>query len=290
MRCMTHLSGLYQSKASGRGNISIGGWENIAMTKNPALAQLKRVPVIIVLTLTGAVLVLSLLLPKTYEAKARIVMSDSPTTTQAGDVDTVKRRLATVQALLTTRDVLLQATQRLSGVGPETIQHHIRSSVDRDANIIDVIADDSDPNGAAAIANAVARSFLAMQQTQERRQLDRARAQLSNTVAQLRGNPGSAEELRALRERLSELGVSRATVGTDLQLAQAARPPTRSASPRPVRNTVFALFAAAFIAFLAALTVDQLAPRLAGARQLSRMVRVPILATVPRTRRRRRLR
>ena len=243
---------------------------------------------LIVVTLTGAVLGLSLLLPKTYEATARIVINDSPTSAPAGDVETVKRRLATVQALLTTRDVLSRAAQRLSGAGasPETIQHHVRSSVDRDANIIDVVADDGDPKGAAAIANAVALSFLEMRRAQERRLLDDARAQLTATVEQLRGTPGSAAEMRALRERLSELGVSRATIGTDLDLAQDARAPSSSASPRPIRNAVFAFFAAGFIAVLAALGIDQLAPRLSGARQLSRMIRVPILATVPRPRRR----
>jgi capsular polysaccharide biosynthesis protein len=248
------------------------------------LTALKRalpLMLMIVVSLTGAVLVLSLLLPKTYEATARIVMNDSPATTQTGDVETVKRRLATVRTLLTTRDVLARAARRLSGEGADAIKRHVHSSVDRDANIINVVADDGDPQGAAAIANAVSRSFLAMQSAQERRVLDRARAKLSSTIDQLRGTPGSAEELRALRERLSELGVTRATAGTDLQLAQAAQPPPRPASPRPIRNTVAAFFAAMFIAVLAALGADQLAPRLSGARQLSRLARVPILAALP---------
>jgi capsular polysaccharide biosynthesis protein/CO dehydrogenase nickel-insertion accessory protein CooC1 len=252
------------------------------------VAALKRgIPLMlmIVVSLTGVVLALSILLPKTYEATARIVMNDTPATAQAGDVETVKRQLATVQTLLTTRGVLERAAQRLSGEGPDAIKRHVRSSVDRNANIINVVADDGDPRGAAAIANAVSLSFLAMQSTQERRVLDRARAQLSSTIQQLRGTPGSSEELRALRERLSELGVTRATAGTDLQLAQAAQPPTRPASPRPIRNTVVAFFAAVFIALLAALGLDQLAPRLAGARQLSRLARLPILAVVPRSRR-----
>jgi capsular polysaccharide biosynthesis protein len=252
------------------------------------LAALKRnwpLIALIVLSLTGAVLALSIALPKTYQATARIVMADdSAGSLQATDVETVKRRLATVRTLLTTRAVLADAAHRLSGASADSLKDHVHSSVNRDANIIDITADDGDPKGAAAIANAVALSFLEMQRMQERRLLDRARAQLTSTIQQLRGTPGSTEELRALRARLSELSVSRATVGTDLELAQQAQAPSGPASPRPVRNTVFAFFAAGFIAFLAALGIDQVAPRLSGARELSRLARVPILATVPRRR------
>ena len=55
LRCMPHPSGLYQSKrkASERhaARESLPRRIGDQMTKNPALAQLKRVPVIIVLTL-----------------------------------------------------------------------------------------------------------------------------------------------------------------------------------------------------------------------------------------------
>ena len=252
------------------------------------LAALKRAwPLIalIIVLMTVTVLVLSLGLSESYKASARIVLDDRAGAFDATDVDTVRRRLATVQALLTTRNVLVQATERLPGESAETLEDKVESSVDDDANIVDVVATDGDPNGAAAIANAVAQSFLTMQETAERERLALARAELEEALDRLRGSPGSAEEVQAIQERLSELSVSEASVGTGLRLAQSARPPSEADSPRPVRNTIFAFFASAFIAVLAALAVDQIAPRLSGPRELSRLTGAPILAALPPPRR-----
>jgi len=252
------------------------------------LAALKRAwPLIalIIVSMTVTVLLLSLAFSESYRATARIVLDDRVGAFDGTDVETVRRRLATVQALLTTRNVLEQAAERLPDESVERLEDKVESSVDDDANIVDVIATDGDPNGAAAIANAVARSFLTMQETAERERLARARAELQGALDRLRGSPGSAEEVQAIQERLSELSVSEASVGTGLRLAQSAQPPSEPHAPRPVRNTIFAFFASAFIAVLAALAVDQIAPRLAGPRELGRLTGIPILAALPPPRR-----
>jgi capsular exopolysaccharide synthesis family protein len=197
----------------------------------------------------------------------------------------VKRRLATVQALLTTDDVLGSAAARFRRATVHTLKDKVSASVTPDANIVDVVATDSHPSGAAAIANAVARAFLAKQRTTELRQLARARGNLLQAMARLRGQPGSEVELRAIRERLSELSVSQASAGSEFQLAQAAERPSSPHSPRPIRNTVFALLASSFLAVLVALGREQFAPRLT-ARELSRRLALPVLAEIPFVRRR----
>ena len=241
---------------------------------------------LIIVLMTVTVLVLSLALPKTYEATARILMDDRAGAFEPTDVETVRRRLATVQTLLTTRDVLAQAAEELPDESVETLEDKVEASVDEDANIVDIVATDGDAEGAAEIANAVAQAFLTMQQTAEQDRLARARAQLQDAIDTLGASPGNAEAVQALQQRLSELSVSEASAGSELQLAQAARPPTEPDSPRPVRNTIFAFFAAVFLGVLAALAVDQLAPRLSGPRELSRLTGVPILAALPPRRRR----
>jgi tyrosine-protein kinase len=248
------------------------------------LAALKRTwPLIVVLIalMTGTALVLSLAVSKTYRATAQILMDDRAGVFQSGDVESVTRRLATVQALLTTRNVLERASDRLPRESAATLKDKVESSVDPEANIVDVVAKDGDSQGAAAIANAVARSFLTMQETAEKARLARARAQLQETLNRLRASPARVEEARAVQERLTDLNVSQAGAGAELQLAQAAEPPSEPDSPRPVRNTIFAFFASAFIAVLAALAVDRLAPRLSGPRELSRLTGTPILAALP---------
>jgi Mrp family chromosome partitioning ATPase len=252
------------------------------------LAALKRAwPLIalIIVLMTVTVLVLSLVLSKSYRASARIVLDDRAAAFEATDVETARRRLATVQALLTTRNVLRQAAERLPDESTETLADKVEASVDEDANLVDVAATDGDPAGAAAIANAVARSFLTMQEVAERKRFERARAALRAALDRLRGLSGRREERQTIRVRLTELRVSASAAGTELQLAQSARPPSEPESPRPVRNTIFAFFASAFIAVLAALAIDQVAPRLSGPRDLSRLTGVPILAALPPRRR-----
>jgi Mrp family chromosome partitioning ATPase len=252
------------------------------------LAALKRAwPLIalLIVLMTVTVLVLSLALPESYRATARIVLDDRAGALEATDVETVRRRLATVQALLTTTNVLEQVARRLPDESAETLKDKVESSVDEDANIIDVNATDGDPAGAAAIADAVARSFLEIQETAERERFARSRAALQASLDRLQGSPGRRDEAQIIRARLNELSLSEAGVGTELQLAQRAQPPSTPDSPRPVRNTIFAFFASAFIAVLAALAIDQAAPRLSGPRELNRLTGVPILAALPPPRR-----
>jgi tyrosine-protein kinase len=252
------------------------------------LAALKRswlLIALVVASMTAIVLALSLALPKTYKAEARIVMDDSSGVFEQTDVETVKRRLATVQELLTTRAVLDRAAARLEGESSQTLEDKVESSVDPQANFVDIVARDGDPEGAAAIANAVAQSFLQSQRAAERQRLNRARADLRSALERLRGTPGAEAEVRGIEQRLSELSVSEASAGSELQLAQAAQPPREADSPRPLRNTLFALFASAFLAVLVALGLDQIAPRLSGPRELARLAGAPVVATVPDRRR-----
>jgi Mrp family chromosome partitioning ATPase len=232
--------------------------------------------VAMVLSMTAAVFAVSSFLPETYEARARIVMDDRLGAFDSGDVETVKRRLATVQALLTTRQVLTRATKRLGNTSPDALDDKVSASVDQAANIVDVTATDDTPGGAAAIANTVARSFLAMDAAAAQQRLALARAQLLRALGRARGTA----ERTAIQNRLSELSVSGADAGSELVLAEPARPPTHASSPRPVRNAVFAFFGSIFLAVLAALALGQIAPRITGGRELSMLTGAPIVAAV----------
>src|SRR5688572_27723450 len=183
--------------------------------------------------MTITVFVLSTMLPKTYEASARLVMDDRPGGTEPADSETVTRRLATVRALITTREVRARAAARLDGESAETLEDKLAATADPEANIVEVHATDNDAAGAAAIANTVARTFVTMERTAERQRFARARAELQRALRRVR-LPASPEAL-ALRDRLSELSVSEASAGPDLVVAELAQPPKDANSPRPVR-------------------------------------------------------
>jgi polysaccharide biosynthesis transport protein len=254
------------------------------------LAALKRgwpLILLLIVLITVTVLVLSLSISKSYRATARVVFDDraGAGALEATDVETVRRRLATVQVLLTTSEVLEKVAQRLPDESAETLEGKVETSVDEDANIIDVSATDGDAAGAAAIANAVARQFLEIEAAAERARFERSREALQSALEDVPGTRARRAEAQALRAQLNDLNVSEAAGGARLRLAQSAEAPSAPDSPRPIRNTIFAFFASAFIAVLAALAVDQIAPRLAGARELSRLTGVPVLAALPTPRR-----
>jgi len=252
-----------------------------------ALRRSKLLIVAIVVPLTLAVLLGSLVLPQSYRATAKIVFEGASDPLQSGDVASVERRLATIDALLTTRETLRRAARRVRGETALSLERKVSTSVDPRADIVSVSATDARARRAARIANAVARAFLADQRRAAQRRLNRARATLTRALDQLAGRRGQqiAIERTALRERLTDLNVSAAASSSELALAEAAQPPSDPYSPRPLRNAVFGLFASLFVAALVVLARAQLKPRVSGARELSRLLELPVLAEVPYVRR-----
>jgi non-specific protein-tyrosine kinase len=225
--------------------------------------------------------VVSTMLPDRYKATASIVQRSSGVIDQSDNVDSITRDLNTIDALLTTDSVLSAAARRVPGETVETLREKVSSSVDPNANLIYVTAKDGDPEQAARIANAVASTFVAEQAAVQRRQLERARADLQQELERLRGVAGANPQEQALRDRISQLGVSIATAGIELAVAQPAEAPTEPDTPRPLRNTALGIVLGLFIGVLVALARDRLVPRVSGSRELSRLLEMPVLVSVP---------
>ena len=249
-----------------------------------ALDALRRSMVLvigIVLVLAVSTYVVSSWLPKRYKATASIVQRTSGVIDTSDNVDSITRDLNTIDALVTTDAVLSEAATRVPGESVETLREKVASSVDPNANLIYVTGRDGDPQHSAAIANAVASTFVAEQAAVKRRQYERARADLQQELDRLRGETGVNSQEQAIRERISQLGVSIATAGIDLAVAQPAEPPDEPDTPRPLRNTALGIVLGLFIGVLVALARDRLVPRVSGSRELSRLLEMPVLVSVP---------
>src|SRR3954451_11107808 len=231
--------------------------------------------------ITLVVLLLSLILPKKYEATARIVLDPDTSLFATPDATSTQRELATIQKLVTSPAVEAVAAENVEGETEDSIDEAVDASVSQTANLINVSASDSDPDKAAEIANAVAVSFLSTQRELARARLDAAIATIQQAIAQLQSSPNAGEQIGALQQRLSDLNVQRAGAGTDLHLAERAEAPTTPSSPRPVRNTILAFFAALFIGILLALVRDQMRPGVSNPREMSRLLGVNLLAGIP---------
>lgn len=234
----------------------------------------------ILAVLTGGVLAVSLILPKSYEATAKLVLVEDGVT-ESPDAESLRRHLFTLRALVTTPDVLRRAARQLAGETRETLEAKVHPSIDPDANVIDVTATDSEASGAAGIANTVARSFLDVQAGTERRRVRQERAGLVDELNRLRSSRESALQIAAIRTRLSELAVLEVRAGAGLAVAEFAEPPSKAHSPHPVRNAALAFLAGVLIGVLAALGRQSLAPRVGSAAELSRLTNLPLLNTVP---------
>ena len=245
--------------------------------------------VLIVVPLTVSVLVLSLVLPKRYSATESLVLEERGGVLAPPDAESETRRLATMRTLLTSREVLARAARDLPGETADTLEDKVTTAVDDVASIIEVKATDGDAAGAAAIAHEVAGTFVEQRRESERERFAEARRSLELALRRAQAAGGSPEEARLLRERLSELSVSEVATGDELQIAQAAQPPAGPDSPKPLQNTLFAFFAALFVAVLAALGRDLLAPRVSSPRQLTTLTGLTPLVVLPAARRRRRL-
>src|SRR5439155_766791 len=79
----------------------------------------------------------------------------------------------------------------------------------------------------------------------ERAAILRTRAALTAQLAGVGRGPSASAQAADIRTRLSGLVVDEANAGNDLQLAQAAEPPSGPYAPRPLRNAILAFFATA---------------------------------------------
>jgi tyrosine-protein kinase len=257
-----------------------------------ALKRSRWLIAIIVVSLAAAVLVISLLLPKTYQATSKLVLNQTPQSAASTDAQSTQRDLATVRVLLTTRELLAAAVKNgLRGETVDSLRGKVSASVDQDANVINISATDDTARGAAAIANGVAATFLARERRTEQRQVNRQRAFLQKQLAKLQASltplnqATVGSQIASIQGQLNDLELN-ANNGSALQLAERAEAPSSPSSPKPIRNAAFAAFAGLFIAALVVLARAQLRPRVSGSRELSRLFDLPVMVEVPFVRRR----
>jgi capsular exopolysaccharide synthesis family protein len=246
----------------------------------------------IVVLVTGAVLVISLLLAKTYQATSKLVLNPSSQSLASSDAQSTQRDLATVRVLLTTRELLAATVKSgLAGETVDSLRDKVSVTVDQDANVINIVGSDDTARGAAAIANGVAATFLARERRRQQQQVNRTRTVLRKEISDLQASstPLNATEIASqiatIRQQLVDLAVA-TNAGPALQLAERAQAPSSPSSPRPIRNAIFGLFASLFIAALVVLARAQLRPRVSGSRELSRLLDLPVMVEVPFVRRR----
>src|SRR2546423_14226675 len=255
-----------------------------------ALRRSRWLILTIVVVITGAVLALSVTLHKTYQATASIVVDNASGLVTSNEQQQVQRNLATTAVQATTAAVLTEAAKSLRRETRETLRKKVSSSVEENANIINIKASYPTGRGAAEVAYAVARAFLNQHAASQRAQTATALSLINDQIASLRARaatePTVAAQMSTLQARAAELEAASASSGSQLQLIQRPDVPSAPSSPRPLRNGVIALFASIFIGILVALGREQLTPRVNSQREISHLLGLPVLSGIPYVRRR----
>jgi capsular polysaccharide biosynthesis protein len=181
---------------------------------------LRRSPLMLVAVVVTAVAAygISVTLPKSYDAEARLVVRAGLGRVGAGtdDVLAAPRVGQTYAVLATTRPVLLDVVEQAKlPYGAAELARRMTVTADLDTPILTITMADPDPNLAAAAANTMA-------------------------------------------EALVELATDRTTIGSApvelLSIIETATPPDDASAPRPLFNTVLAA-AAVLVALVAGLAL-----------------------------------
>lgn len=216
----------------------------------------------------AAAFVFSSLQPKTYEAKATLVVGQSlsgvnPDYTQ---LLASQRLSGTYAAVATTQSTLSKVIGELRlDTTPDELAKQVTADSPTDSSLLMITAEDSDPARTAAIANAVAEELLATSPAIQGRTSELQAsidASLAATQAQMRATQARVEalsaldtltsaqqaELATLEDRLASLRATYATLlayssanaSNIITIIDPAVVPTSPVAPRPLLNTLLA--------------------------------------------------
>lgn len=147
--------------------------------------------------------------------------------------------------------------------------------------LVEIIGKATDPDEAAALANAYAESFLAVRADADRAVYRRAFESVEDELDKLGPELADTAEAARLRRQLQQLQALQVIQTGDTELVQAASPPSERAAPKPLRVAGLAGAAGLLLGLIVALLLDRLDRRLSTRRELERAYRTRTIGTIP---------
>jgi polysaccharide biosynthesis transport protein len=251
---------------------------------------LSRLPLIlaVVVVVTGATYFYYSNKPDVYASSTQIMVGSSELDqlllgAQGGRSNEGVENLA---VLARTEPVAREAAQRLGYKGnPRDLLGGVQIGAEKDSDFLTIQATSSDPNTAAAVANAFAKSFIAVTASDRRRAAGVARRAGERQLALL----GDGDENRARRldllarlERLRAIEDLPAKAAGTRQLDEAVPNPV-PVEPKPRRNAIFAFVVSLMLAIAGAFGLERLDRRLRRPEDVESLYPVPNLAELPGT-------
>jgi capsular exopolysaccharide synthesis family protein len=241
---------------------------------------------ITILITTGIALLYVLMVSKTYEATANLLIT-SVATDDASirslplifESSDPTRDVETAAQFVTNADVANTVKQQLSlDDSTHDLLDRVSAQPVAQSNIVAVTAKAHTSEGARDLANAFARAAVRDRTDQVHTainsQLPRIRAELQTTT-----NPAIENTLGA---QLAQYETLLNAEDPSFRVDTPAQVPENASAPRPVLSLAAGLLAGVVLGIAGAFVAQALDPRVRHERQLRRLYRLPILARIPR--------
>ena len=254
--------------------------------------------------------------PPVYLATATLLINQSPGSMASADYSSLlssERLASTYVELLRTPRVLDQVIARLGlPLSSGALSEKVQAQVVRDTQLIDVSVEDTDPQQAAAIVNALAQVFQEMNEAQQIgryvilrentntqiQQVERDIAAVQGEIAAFPATRTQAEEARlgqlqatlaqyrstytSLLNSVTQVRLAEAQTTNNVTVAQEAQVPTSPIRPRTSTNTILGLMVGVLFASGVILLVDYLDDTLKVPEDLEQLAHLPTLGLIVR--------
>jgi capsular exopolysaccharide synthesis family protein len=249
----------------------------------------RRAPVIVLclLLIAGIAFALSKHQTKQYTATAALVFNTNQPNQQVAGLTEVSSTSPQAQQSTNVKLVELGDTASLTakrlGVGltAQQIKSKLSVSPQGESNIVDVSATATSPALASEIANTYSDEFIKGQARASRQYFGSALALVRKEFAALPRQQRTGPQGLSLTDRAQSLQILSQLQAGNVQVAQAATPPSGPSSPKVARNTalggVLGLLLGVGLAFL----LERLDRRIKEPEDLERIFRLPLLGMIP---------
>ena len=188
--------------------------------------------------------------------------------------------IATAASLVTTPEVASLVAVQLGDTTPRQLLKQVSAVPVAESNVVAITAEASTAQRAQAIASLFATNTVKSRTQILHRQLETIIPALKRQIA-----AGEGTDRGALGERLAALQALLAAPDPTVSVASLAQRPTAPAAPRKQLSVIAGIIAGLIIGLGAAFALESLDPRIRREETLRRILRVPVLARVPRERR-----
>jgi tyrosine-protein kinase len=163
---------------------------------------------------------------------------------------------------------------------PRALLSHVRAEPVAQSNIVAITADADTAREAQRLANGFANALIEVRTEDLHNQLDEVISRLRDR-RRAAGGPDTPTR-QALELQINELETLRGGSDPTLRLQDAADLPVSPVAPRPVLSIVASLIVGLLLGIVGAFSLEMLDPRLRREEQVRRLLRLPVLARVPR--------